>query len=369
MLTAYLVDDENHALNILDLLLQQTGMVDIIGRANNGFEALQAFEQTRPQVWFIDIDMPEMCGIELAQRIAKLDDRAFIVFTTAHDQYAVRAFELDATDYILKPVDYNRIMKTVERITKENALYDTAAKLHQQRLHVQLLGSYQVVNHAGQMIDWRISKEKELFAYMILNSPGAVARDKLIDTIWANESYAKAKVYLHTAISMLRKNLKKLGAEQAITYKMETYRLDLSKIECDVHLLANDLANYRNGKLSPLQMLHAITKHYQGQMLGDEDYPWSVSMMREYEASILAALIKVTHTFIQLGNYEQAMLAAQKASHIAPYEEEAYTLLMQIHIKLGSTQHAIAVYKQLELKLSELNAYPSQQSKNIFHQL
>src|SRR5690606_22578133 len=291
MLTAYLVDDENHALNLLEHCLRQTGMVEVIGRTTNSLEALLALQQASPQVWFIDIDMPGITGLELAQQINELDERAFIVFTTAHNQYAVQAFELAATDYILKPIDYSRLLKTVERIAKEAALYEAATKLEQQRLQVQLLGSYQVANSDGQLINWRIAKEKELFACMLLSNTGSIARDKLIDLLWPNEAYEKAKVYLHTAMSMLRKNLKTLGIEQIISYKMESYTLNRSKIHCDVYRLDHYVTEYRNGNRSPLQLLNDIIGLYQGSMLADVDYPWALSMIREFEGNIVNTLI------------------------------------------------------------------------------
>jgi len=369
MLTAYLVDDEKHALTLLEKNLQKTGLVEIIGQSTNGIDALQAMEHARPQVWFIDIDMPEITGLELAQQINELDERAFIVFTTAHQQYAIQAFELAATDYILKPVDYNRLLKTVERIAKEAALYETVAILDHQKLQVQLLGSYQVSNRAGQFMNWRFAKERELFACMLLNNTDSIARDKLIDLLWPNDSYEKAKIYLHTAMSVLRKNLKKLGIEQTISYKMESYMLNKSKLDCDVYKLDHYIAEYYNGNTSPIQLLKDITKLYQGGMLADVDYPWSLPMIREFERNIVNTLFKLTHTFIGQKQYEQALIAAQKASQIAPYEEDAYLLLMTIHIQQANLQQAFDVYKQLEQKLGELNVTPSAQAQQLLQQL
>lgn len=118
MISAFLVDDEEHALNLLEMFLHKTGEIQTTGRFNNGYDALQAIETTKPEVWFLDIEMPGMNGMDLAERIRSYDPEAAIVYVTAYDQYAIKAFELAAMDYLLKPIEPIRLNGTIARLKK-----------------------------------------------------------------------------------------------------------------------------------------------------------------------------------------------------------------------------------------------------------
>jgi two-component system LytT family response regulator/two-component system response regulator LytT len=114
-LRAVLVDDEQLARDELGYLLGQVGGVEVIGQAGNGVEALSTIDRLQPDLVFLDVQMPGLTGFEVARRM--LDKRAMshIIFVTAFDQYAIEAFEVNAVDYLLKPVDPNRLEVAVDR--------------------------------------------------------------------------------------------------------------------------------------------------------------------------------------------------------------------------------------------------------------
>jgi len=114
-LRAVLVDDEQLARDELGYLLGQVGGVEVIGQAGNGVEALSTIDRLQPDLVFLDVQMPGLTGFEVARRM--LDKRAasHIIFVTAFDQHAIEAFEVNAVDYLLKPVDPNRLEVAVDR--------------------------------------------------------------------------------------------------------------------------------------------------------------------------------------------------------------------------------------------------------------
>jgi len=118
---AVLVDDEQLARDELGYLLGQVGGVDIIGQAGHGVEALTTIEQLQPDVVFLDIQMPGLSGFEVARRMVQNHTSAHIIFVTAYDQHAIEAFEVNAVDYLLKPVDPSRLEVAVERVRRRMA--------------------------------------------------------------------------------------------------------------------------------------------------------------------------------------------------------------------------------------------------------
>src|SRR5881409_4217855 len=114
-LRAVLVDDEQLARDELGYLLGQVGGVEVIGQAGNGLEALTTIERLQPDLVFLDVQMPGLTGFEVARRMVERRASAQIIFVTAYDQHAIEAFEVNAVDYLLKPVDPSRLEVAVDR--------------------------------------------------------------------------------------------------------------------------------------------------------------------------------------------------------------------------------------------------------------
>lgn len=113
-----LIDDEPLAIGRLKRLLGKFEDFEVIAEAKNGQEGLEKITQLKPDVIFLDIEMPEMTGFEM---LAQLDFMPLVVFATAYDQYAIRAFEENSIDYLLKPIETERLEKTVEKLRKLKA--------------------------------------------------------------------------------------------------------------------------------------------------------------------------------------------------------------------------------------------------------
>lgn len=121
MIRIFIVDDEAPARDELKYLLEQMGDVSVVGMARNGREALELIPLAKPQVVFLDIQMPDLSGLAVAcELLALMGDEGFplLVFATAFDQHALEAFEVQALDYILKPFSAERLEKTMERLRR-----------------------------------------------------------------------------------------------------------------------------------------------------------------------------------------------------------------------------------------------------------
>ena len=111
-----IVDDDLPTGLYLKHIVSQVPEVNVIGVTASGSEALRIASEHKPQVVFLDVDMPEMNGLEVAQRMAECQNDIFFIFATAYPNYALQAFELYSFDYILKPFDEERIMKTLRKL-------------------------------------------------------------------------------------------------------------------------------------------------------------------------------------------------------------------------------------------------------------
>ena len=118
---ALLVDDERLARAELTRLLDKFPEIEIVSEASNGEEAIKLIEEHKPDLVFLDVQMPGMTGFEVLEHLHIVPN---IIFVTAYDEYALKAFEVNALDYVLKPIELSRLEKAIEKVNSKNQEQD-----------------------------------------------------------------------------------------------------------------------------------------------------------------------------------------------------------------------------------------------------
>ncbi len=123
-ITALIIDDEQLAREELEYLLREEEDIDVLAQGRNGIEAVELIQSHHPDVVFLDVQMPGLDGFAVLKRLIELqkgregEPLPQVIFSTAFDQYAVRAFDVNAIDYLLKPFDHSRVMQALDRVRK-----------------------------------------------------------------------------------------------------------------------------------------------------------------------------------------------------------------------------------------------------------
>ncbi|MFM9835596.1 MAG: LytR/AlgR family response regulator transcription factor [Methylophilaceae bacterium] len=139
MLKILIADDETPARNRLRDLLTDIGNNQIVAEAKNGKEALELAGETKPDLMLLDIRMPLMDGLETAQHAQKLAPKPHIIFTTAYDVYAIKAFDLNAIDYLLKPIRLERLQIAIDKVQAlKPAQIEALKPLQKSRSHLSI---------------------------------------------------------------------------------------------------------------------------------------------------------------------------------------------------------------------------------------
>jgi two-component system LytT family response regulator len=118
MIRAFVVDDEPLAVKRLSRMLRETGRVEVVGGSSDPVDALAALSSVSVDALFLDIQMPGMTGFEM---LAMMDPQPLVVFTTAYDQYALQAFEVNSIDYLLKPIEERHLARALDKIERLRA--------------------------------------------------------------------------------------------------------------------------------------------------------------------------------------------------------------------------------------------------------
>ncbi|SDF25892.1 LytR/AlgR family response regulator transcription factor [Sporolituus thermophilus] len=154
---AMIVDDEEPARNELRYLLERFSDIVIVAEAESSKQALRAITRTQPHLVFLDIEMPGMNGIELANRIAEAGFSPFLVFATAHEEFAVKAFDINAADYLLKPFSQERLGRCINRVrgllvSRMTMAVQTAAQSRREEEYAPCARQRLAVEYNGKVI-------------------------------------------------------------------------------------------------------------------------------------------------------------------------------------------------------------------------
>lgn len=209
------------------------------GEFTDALEALERISIETPQVAFIDVAMPGMNGMELATAITKkLGRRVHIVFVTAHEEYALPAFDVWATDYLLKPVSRARFDQTIKRLDSIFAEKSEEETLQPARneIMVHLFGKLEITRNGESMASWRTAKVRELFAFFLHNRNRSIYRDTLLETLWEGMNPNQALANLNTSNYYLRRYLEKSGSDITLMYDSGYYSIDLGSSACDADM-------------------------------------------------------------------------------------------------------------------------------------
>lgn len=125
MIKAIIVDDEPLALDVLETYIEQLPEIELVARCENALEAREVLKDQTVDLMFLDINMPQLTGIDF---LKTLTVRPKVIFTTAHPDYAVEGFELDAVDYLMKPIPLDRFMKAVNKVIEMSGNNQAAEK-------------------------------------------------------------------------------------------------------------------------------------------------------------------------------------------------------------------------------------------------
>lgn len=336
---AVLIDDERPALMELEFLLKQYGEVKVAGSFTNPIEAIAAIDTIKPDVVFLDINMPQLLGVDAASEILDLDPTVDIVFITAFDQYAVEAFELHALDYLLKPIGEQRFAKTMERILQKK---ERTAELPQGKFTVKCLGGFHAGWEGREPIKWRADKTKEIFAFLLQNRNRDISKEELLDQLWPDDDPEKAIRQLYNGIYYIRKAMEDYGVDRNMVKIDKDYHVQFGAVELDTEFFYE--YGRKKGRCS-VEELETIAGHYGGMYLQGEYYPWADFEREHLDSLYLKCISELAEKLMEAKEWSKAENYLLAAYQTSPYEEEITERLVSLYIESGNKNKAILHYK------------------------
>lgn len=361
---AVCIDDERLALDFMTHLLDRVEHIQLLGTFQQAKEGLDFILKEAVDVVFLDIQMPEINGLQLAEKILTKKPAIDIVFVTAYNEYAVNAFELNAIDYLMKPVKLERLQKTIERLKKERGTVKEKEEKSTQ-LYIKLGNnvSFSTENKAFEPVKWRTSKARELFLYLLQNKGTLIHKGSLMETLWGEEDLDRGYSILYTTVYNVRKALQTYADHIKLKNTNDGYMLSLEHVQVDLQEWEQQLRDLPGEvtEESIDEYMHVMDLN-SGPYLAEYDYIWIESEKQRLETMWIAAMQKIIDYYRESNQITETIQLLQQLVARVPELEEGHLLLMEIY---AEQNNAHLVNEQYDEYVSVQHSYGLRPSPKI----
>ncbi|MFJ7734594.1 response regulator [Lysinibacillus sp. NPDC097231] len=345
-----IIDDEKMAIDVLRFKLNRLTQfqISIKGTFTNANDALIFLEKESIDIVFLDIEMIDVHGLQVARQLTRKPSTQ-IIFVTAHAQFAADAFDIEATDYLLKPVHEKRLIKALVKAQQKLQLQgDVLKEKKAHLLYAHTLGSFYLLDAQHTVMKWRTRKVRELFLYLWFHQKKPILNVVIIEELWSDLEFEKAASNLHTSIYQLRKLLKEQGIKDPIQLVNNHYQLNV-EIDSDYDELIHLLELQRHDEPSIQQLLNC----YEGDFLAEEEYPWAIQTQLRLKQGVLHVLeMYITNTASI--NLLLKLNCLQKMLELDEFNENYMFLLLEFLIEQNKKQDCVKCYEGIQEKLFEI---------------
>ncbi|MBQ1272033.1 MAG: response regulator [Clostridia bacterium] len=223
---AIAVDDEILMLGALAAAIKESPDIAEVFPFSGCDEALAFVKETSVDVAFLDINMRGMGGLALAEKIRNVCPDCKIVFCTGYEEYAIPAFKLHASGYLMKPVSAKDVQEEIDNIK--------GIRQKEKPLTVKCFGNFEVYAK-GEKLTFKRSKTKELFAFLVDRNGAGVTVAEIGVALWENDEDQKNQNYIHQLFRDLRQSLEAIGMEEIFERNHYFYSINPEKLDCDYY--------------------------------------------------------------------------------------------------------------------------------------
>lgn len=240
-MTVICVDDEALILQRTVTMLKKTKKFDNVEAFMEVQQALDYLDGQSAQLALLDIDMPEMTGLELAERMKDKCPKIKIIFLTGYSEYAVDAYAIHASGYLLKPIGYDKLVAEIDYVLGQDKAFEAKddASVQDSRVKIETFGFFNILVD-GKPVVFKRNKAKELIACLVDRQGKFVSRKDLFYIVWEDDDYDRAKQkYLDTIIRSLRDTLEEYGISEIFEMEKGLMRVVPEKFDCDLYRFLN----------------------------------------------------------------------------------------------------------------------------------
>ena len=224
---AIVVDDEVYILENLEEAVRASSDIAQVESFSTCSAALAYAMENPVDIAFLDINMRGIGGLGLAEKLMEVHPHCKIVFCTGYSEYAVSAFQLHVSGYLMKPITAEAVQKDINHIK--------GVKAKEKLLTIKCFGNFEVLHH-GESLPFKRKKSKELLAVLVDRNGAGMTAKQICAVLFPNDTDDnKNAAYLRQLVLDLKNTLKLIHAEEVLQHETPYYRIDTNLIKCDYH--------------------------------------------------------------------------------------------------------------------------------------
>lgn len=361
-----IIDDEPLALESMKKMLDSLASFERLETFANPLNAVHAANTHLFDAAFIDIEMAELTGLETAKLLLDVSPDMAIVFVTAYREYAVDAYELSVLDYVVKPVQRQRLDNTLARVrafldAKSRGKEEAAVKASiPPRIKAFRRLELYAADETTPVTGWRTMRAQELFAYFVFRRGEVVPKDFLLELFWTDQEPEKGASNLYTTISIIRRQLKAISDQAVLSSVEDGYRLDLGDIVYDVGEWEKRLAKDKLWKPDEVEQMLESFGMYRGDFLEEHPYDWAEPERHRLRLILFQLAQRLGEWLVKEKRYTEASKLFWQIKQRFPLVEYGYFELMKLGATLGDHGMVTREFDLLSARLhEELNESPS----------
>ena len=379
---ALCVDDELLPLEALVRAVRKSPDIENVVFFDDEYDALEWAKNHPVDIAFLDIELHEMNGIELARRLVEYHPDLSVIFCTGYDQYALNVLSLHMdAGYLLKPFRSSQVQKEISHVKSKHPSGKSQLlskdSENSQTVSIRLMGEFSITCGGKEitLLSSKMRKATSFLEYLILNYGVQIPKQRLINLFWSNYLYSNPDSAIKALVSRLRKTLSEIrpDLENCIVSDTGSYSFQVQPdMEIDVLTLRRLFSEMETEEKSFRQeeLFRQIQQLYTGDLYFPGDFIGGETFVTDLHTQYLSAVRRYTGRLMADRKYQQVLEICRSVSMIDPFDEGLHMRIMEAQNALGHPEEAVKEYEKLRsLHRKHLNTEPSTEIREYYEAL
>ena len=354
-----IIDDEPVALKVLEEKLNKFFSFKKIHLVSDWDNILPTIRKEKLDLIFLDINLGEYNGLELAEIINNEFTNIKIVFVTAYGEYAVKAFELNAIDYLLKPVTNKRLKILESKLSRNEEKNIEQNSKTTNFVCIKVLDQIVIKNFNNHEVLFRTQKAQELFFLLWHFQQEGLKRDEIIEYLWPDANLDQGVTLFHTTMYQLRATFSKLSYQNPVNFKNKLYKLTI-EVKSD-YAKMQLLLEERITEINVKKMLML----YKNKYFEKEGYSWSLYCSNQVDIKVKKYLLNTFKKNKVSKGLAEEIIESKFEEFV--FDEEWLCTVIKYLYKTGQKNKMISIYERAsKLWIEELGLEIPSETKNIY---
>ncbi|NCB52650.1 MAG: response regulator [Clostridia bacterium] len=348
MLRAVLIDDERPALDELTYLLEKKS-VEVIGTFMNTEGALDFISCEKPDIVFLDIEIRDVNGIDFGVEMQSRAENTAIIFVTAYPNYSLEAFKAYPLDYIVKPVDEERLARTLRHVHETAELRSETGR---RNFYIRCFGKLDII-YGDHKIKFPTKKTRELFVYLICNEGTVIYRGDLLRLFFGSGENEKDANNLRVSMFRIRNALREAGAGKDQFLIKDDFSVGMADGVCDMVDFQRFIRNNPGINAKNITRAEKVAELADAELLTDIDALWVTEKREWVIEKTEELLVNMSIFYLSGGLPGKAEAALLRLLALNSLSDSGYRRLLDLYIRTGNAlkyRYAYEQYREMTVK-------------------